>query len=472
MSIRWLDRCIGFLSTLILARLLAPDDFGVIAAASLAIGLADALFDANVQVALIKNKGVRDEHYHTAWTVRMMQCSLSTLLLMLAAPYVADYFNDPRVTRVVQALSLLILMNGLGNIWIIEFQKNMQFDKDFRFLFSRRVVGFLATVISAYLLQSYWAMVIGSLSGRAFGVAASYLMHAKRPRWCLEEFREIFVTSQWMLINSVIGYLTNNLHRILTGRHFSSPVLGAYTLANEISGLTSAELLGPLNRVLFPALARLKDNVAELKRTFLLAQNVQMLVVIPASVGMILVSRDLVLVLLGAKWEMAVPFIELTAWMGIFRSLISTSAVLNNVFGKLRQNVQASLLQLVLFVAMFYTFARFQDASEVILFRIAALALASGFVLLQVTMNFHFLRMREFFSGCVRPLLAAALMAAVIMVMNQYLVSGSLVALLAKVAAGALAYSAAIYLLWLAAGAPAGAEAFFHKKISGLLKRR
>ena len=101
---RWTDRSIAFVSTLILARLLVPEDFGVIAMASLVIGLADVFFELGVNVALIQNRTPSQEHYDTAWTLRIIQTTLAAIVVVIAAPLAATYFNDPRVTLVVQVL--------------------------------------------------------------------------------------------------------------------------------------------------------------------------------------------------------------------------------------------------------------------------------------------------------------------------------------------------------------------------------
>ena len=188
---RWTDRLIGFISTLILARVLVPEDFGVIAMASLVVGLLDVLLDLGVNVALIQNRTPSQAHYDSAWTLRLAQAATTALLIVIASPFAGDYFNDPRVTPVLQFMALSLFVAGLENIGTITFQKEMRFDLEYRFNFSKRIVAFLVTVTSAWLLHSYWALVFGTLAGRIFGVFLSYRMVAMRPRLCTEKMREI-----------------------------------------------------------------------------------------------------------------------------------------------------------------------------------------------------------------------------------------------------------------------------------------
>ena len=165
-AMRWTARLIGFVSTLILARLLAPEDFGVIAMASLVIGLADVFFELGVNVALIQNKAPSQEHYDTAWTLRIIQTTLAAIIVVIAAPLAATYFNDPRVTLVVQVMAVSLMLSGLENIGVVTFQKEMQFGREFQFLFCKRIVGFIVTIAAAWFIRSYWALVIGALAGR------------------------------------------------------------------------------------------------------------------------------------------------------------------------------------------------------------------------------------------------------------------------------------------------------------------
>ena len=122
------------------------------------------------------------------------------MVVVIAAPLAATYFNDPRVTLVVRALAVSLMLSGIENIAVVTFQKEMQFGKEFQFLFCKRIVGFIVTIGAAWVIRSYWALVIGALAGRTFGVALSFAIHPMRPRLSLKKFREIFSVSQWMLV--------------------------------------------------------------------------------------------------------------------------------------------------------------------------------------------------------------------------------------------------------------------------------
>ena len=256
----------------VLARLLAPEDFGVIAMASLVIGLADVLLNLGVHVPLIQNQDVTQDHYDSAWTLRLVQTGLSTAVIFALAPIGARYFGDPRVEIVLQVLSFQLILGGLENIGVVEFQKKMQFGAEFQLRITRRMIGFVTTLILAFSLRSYWALVAGMLTEKTAGLVLSFWMHPMRPRLSLRKFREIFGVSQWMLLLGVGQYLRRKLHRVLVGRWESAGVLGAYTLAHEIAAIPTTELLSPVNRPLFARLAQVQDDPIRLRDMFLLAQ--------------------------------------------------------------------------------------------------------------------------------------------------------------------------------------------------------
>lgn len=466
---RWMDRLIGLVSTVILARLLAPEDFGIIAMASVAIALADVMLDLGVNVALIRNRNATQAHYDTAWTIRLIQMSIATIVLVLTAPFAAEYFHDERVKPVLQVLAFSLLISGCENIGIVAFQKQMQFGAEFRFLFVRRIAGVSTTVIAAWLLHSYWALVIGALTGRAVGVVLSYWVHPMRPRLSFEKFREIFSISQWVLIRSIGTYAQHNLPRILVGRWSTAATMGAYTLADEISAMPSTELLAPLNRVLYPAFSEVQDNPEQLKRLFLLAQGVQALLAMPATVGLALVADEAVRIILGEKWLIAVPFIQVLALVGIAQALSSSCGYVLTILGKIRNLVLLVWAQLLLFVTFAFLLLPEQDPLAIAWLRFLVAAVGILLAFWAVTMALPVLRFRDIFQCSMRPSIGVATMAALLTFLP--FPPGIPVALLLifKITLGALGYLVTILGVWWLAGRPNGAESYLLGKAHAVL---
>ena len=140
---RWVTRCIGLLSMVILARLLAPQDYGLMAMAMLAYGLLETIAYAGVDLALMRKGADSREHFDTAWTIQLLQGGFVALLLLVAAPLTATYFSEPRVVAVIQLIALRAVIEGAQNIGIVSFRKELDFAREFRFTLYNKVINFL-----------------------------------------------------------------------------------------------------------------------------------------------------------------------------------------------------------------------------------------------------------------------------------------------------------------------------------------
>ncbi|MEL7537970.1 MAG: lipopolysaccharide biosynthesis protein [Pseudomonadota bacterium] len=467
-SMNWFNRLVGIISIAILARLLLPDDFGVIAMASLIVALADTVFNFGVHVPLIQRQDATQEHYDSAWTLRLLQTSLSTAALFLAAPYAADYFNDERVTIVAQCLSFTLLLAGLENIGIVDFQKKMQFGAEFRFRFIRRLVGFTVTVVLAYALRSYWAMVVGMLAEKLAGVVLSYAVHTMRPRFSFSKFREIFGVSQWMLIFSLGRYLRLKLHQLIVGRWEPTATVGAYSIANELSMMPTTAVLQPLNRALFPAFSKAQHTTERLKSLFLMAQSVQTLIAVPAAAGLALVADEIVLVLLGDNWGTAAGFVRILALINIAQALTTSGTYILLSTGRQRLNAIVMWSQVAIFAGLVMTPLVEKSAMDVARLLLVATMFGLAVQFYFVKRSIAGLRFRDIAACSVRPLIASSIMAAALIYLPFPVNTSAIVLLFGKATSGALVFVAATYGLWRAAGRPDGAEVYLADKIASI----
>ncbi len=465
-AMRWSDRLIGLISMVVLARLLTPADFGIIAMASVVVGLIDVLLDLGVNIALIHNHEADREDYDTAWTLRLCQAALVSIVIFFGAPLAADYYNNPLVTDVLRVMAFSVLIGGLENIGIVAFQKNMEFGKDFQFFFYKRVAGFAVTLIAAFLLHTYWAMVIGALSGRIVGVLLSYKMHPHRPRFSFSRLRHIWSFSQWVLVRNIGAYLDSSTDKLIVGGRTDAGIIGAYAVAGEIAAMPTTELLAPLGRVLFPAFVQKRDDPQAFARSVSTAIGVQALVAIPACVGLALVANDAVHVLLGAKWGQAVPLIQIMVFTNLLFALVHSGGYALLALGKVKMLAAVTWLQAVLFLGAAIALFPQSGAVELATMRLVAVVAGSLVLIGIVLTQIEALSPRAFFMPLLRPLLASGGMALLLIQLHPLLAGlAPLVRLLAEIASGGLAYVGGITIMWLLAHRPEGAEAYLLKNI-------
>jgi len=468
-AMRWADRLIGIASTFILARILVPDDFGIVAMASVVVAFADIIFDLGINVALIQKKNPSQAYYNTAWTLRILQTACVAAVLMVLAPFAAEYYKDARVTAAVQLMALSVLVAAFENVGIIDFQKELRFGDDARHVLFKRLVGFGITVVLTLVLQSYWGMILGALCGRLAATIRSYIVHPMRPRFALTEMRAIFSVSQWVLVKNVSAFLDQKLHIFLVGGMAKTNVTGGYTLASEISDVPGTDLLAPINRVLFPAFARARDNLQELTALLLRAQAIQMMVTFPACVGFVLTAHEFVPVALGEKWLFIVPFIQILALSNIIQSVSSSANYVLTVIGQIRLLALTSWIQIGIFCAGAALLHADLSPERVAQLRLGAILLTFGVSYAILMRHIPGLSIRMLARGSGRPALGCLAMVVALLVLQAEVTAPLWVLLLLKVALGGVVYCAVVLGLWRLAGRPDGAEAYFLGK---LLPRR
>ena len=317
------ERSLGLISTIILARLLVPADFGLVAMAISVIAMVEIATAFSFDVMLIHRKAPSQELYNSAWTLNiLLGATCAGLSAALAVP-AAAFFNEPRLVAVLLWLALGWLAQGFENIGIVEFRRSMDFAQEFRILVGKKVVGFVVTVALAIWLESYWALVAGTVASKISGVVLSYAMHPYRPRPSLGAARELFTFSVWLLLNNVLVFATTRLSHFLIGRALGPTPLGLYTVGSEVANLPTTELVSTINRAVFPGLARMSNDVEGMRKTYLDVTGVIAAFSFPAAAGLAAVATPVVTLVLGTKWLDAVPVIRILAVAGAITVLSS-----------------------------------------------------------------------------------------------------------------------------------------------------
>jgi PST family polysaccharide transporter len=203
-SARMADRAIGFVSMAILARLLAPADFGLIAMATALVALVETLGAFSFDWALVREEHLDRSKLDTAWTLRVCIDGALAALIMIAGQGAALFYDDPRLGPVSILLAGAFLLSAFENIGTVYFRRELTLNKEFWLRFCGKLAGFAATVPLAFALRSYWALLAGVLAQKAAIVVLSYFMHPHRPRLDLSQSRSLLGFSMWLQLKSVL----------------------------------------------------------------------------------------------------------------------------------------------------------------------------------------------------------------------------------------------------------------------------
>jgi lipopolysaccharide exporter len=453
-------RLLGLISTLILVRLLAPSDFGLLALAASFAQSIDGMMILGTEEAVIRQHSPDRQVYDTAWTLNVIRGLTVTAIVLLSAVPVARFFDDPRLVTVLLVVALPPLLDGLSNIGTVDFRRDMQFHKEFAIMVVPKFFGITATLTAAFVHPSYTALLYGILTNQTLRSAMSYVMHPFRPRFSLRAWRGLVGYSLWTWLLSLAILLRNRSDTLFLGRMTNSTAVGVYSVGDEVAALPTSELVEPLCRASFAGFAAAHREGVVVTETFLRLIGSAVIVTLPAGVGLALVAAPLVRLAFGPAWDAAVPVLQVLGLAGIMTVFGQISLHLmsaHSLLGRLTFVALAgAVLRIVLLLLLIPKFG-VTGAAWAAAIAICADQAATLFMALQ-----HLrIRFRSFISQIVRPLLAACAMTIGVLATEAWhaLDGSAAETLIVRALVGAITYAIVLLVTWIAAGQPDGPEA-------------
>ena len=456
-SLRWVVRGLGFLRVIVLARLLAPDDFGVFTIGIIVLGFIEFLSEGGIEFALIREQAASREHFDSAWTIQIILGLLTGALIFASAPLVASIFNEPRAELVVQIIALRPAFNAFTNIGVVFFLKEFDFRKEFLFDVVRNLIDATTTIVLAVILMNYIALVLGAVTGAALATVFSYIIHPYRPRFCFKKIREIWSFSGWLLVSYATEQIADLIDRTVIGVIAAANVLGIYQMASSLGGVIMQSTIFPLWRGLFPAYAKLVDKPAELAQAYYSVFAWVVLISCAAGFGIASVAPDLVVVLLGEKWIRAIALVPYLAIAIAIAGIVDTPLLILTALGHTKLCAIQSLIRVVLLAIALPLAGTVWGAEGV------AKALF-GVAILHSPIPFYFLTRKTSISPVAiflhawRPVISGGMLFLVVSIVADSLDMHPAMALGVEIVSGGIAFVACNFVFWAISGRPSGPE--------------
>lgn len=469
-GLRLADRALGLASTLVLARLLLPSDFGIVAVAMSFVAAVEVLGSLGLDLSLLRRRQLERAQLDAVWSLNLAIGAGCSVALAAAALPVTAAFGEPRLLPVLLVLAALPIVGAIENVGTVYFRRELNFAAEFRWQIVKRLSSVLVTVALAVALRSYWALVAGIVVGRLLGTALSYVLHPYRPRWRHHGWGELRGFSLAMFLHSAAQLVRSRLPDVAVGHGFGMRWAGLNTVAAEVAALPSTELAAPLNRVLLPVLGRLHAGEADLKRALLASLSALASTALPAAIGLSLLAPDLIRLLLGAQWTEAGPLLQVMALAGGITVLQGPSLPVLIQAGQMKQLAMAQWISTAALLAALGWVLR-SGRPELLGWPM----LAGSIVLTPLSLGFASRASRctvvDLLRMLLRPLLACAIMVTVVLFLLDAFgdARGSWTAMIAAAAVGAGAFAAASMLLWRLAGRPADGDVLALRHALGLI---
>jgi lipopolysaccharide exporter len=464
-------RFIGLVNTMILARLLAPEEFGLVAMAMIVVAFVDAFNDMGLDMALIRERDLPYSRYKTAWTLSVVVGAVNASLLAYAAPFVAAFYEDPRLENLIYAMALLPLINGMNNPRVADFRREMMFSKDFKHQIVSRLSAFPVAVIAAFVLQSYWALVVGMLANGVASLVVGYVMRPFLPTPSLVGWRKLLGFSIWVQIRSVGLVLASRFDQLVIGKTLDAGDVGGYRVCQEIAQMATVEAILPLGRALLPGYSALQDSEARRRRAFLMVLGGYGAIALALGGGLFCLSSEVIVLLLGAKWIEFAGVFQLLVVAAMLAAISGAGGPFLVSLGQVRTVALISWIRLGLVVA---------GLSAAVPLGAGLTEFASVRVLVSLVMLAVVLRACLVASGASAWELVAALHRPVLAMLAMGLMIewgiptvelNLILELVWKVFVGAVTYIVVLELLWLLGGRPDGFEKETNSRAWSLVRR-
>ena len=464
-AVRMVNRLLGLASVLILARLLTPEDFGLVALAFSIFGAIEACMAIGVETQLMRTKDPDRKLYDTAFTLNLLRAGLLGLLLAVCAAPLAAYMREARLETVILLLAAYAASGGLTNIGTVDFMRNLDFRRDFILQASPRLVQALTGIVLAFLLRDYWALLIAICVGRIATLILGYAMRPYRPRLTLVAWRSLVSVSFWSWMLGIAYMLRDRLDNLVIGRTLGPVQVGLYSVSSEIAQLPTSELVGPITNASMPGFAASlrADAKANTADAFLRIAALTVLIAMPTGLGVSLVAAPVVLLALGPAWQAAAPLIAVLSIAMIPVALGMIASALMVAHLRIRRVCMVTACAAALRIGILITVVP-QFGLTGLVWGVAAALAAENLLLVSSGLRITGADPRRLLGGLWRPLIAGGAMALLLWSMGLGWappVAGfgpAIGSLATSVSTGFLTYVSVLVALWFAAGRPSGAE--------------
>jgi O-antigen/teichoic acid export membrane protein len=345
-------KIIFLVRTIVLAKLLIPDDFGLLAVSLVAVGFLMTVTNLGMVPALVQHISPNEQQYNTAWTIGILRASLIAFIVFLTAPLIADLFAEPRAVDLIRVMALRPVLEAAASIKLADLTRSLRFQPLAFVYLPESLTNMIVSIILAPFF-GVWALVVGFLAGMVVFILMSYIMAPHPPKllWDINSTLPLIKFGRWILLVGIIATLGSSLLQMVISRKLGVMELGLYYLAAKLAFIpyeVSSEVVGS---VAFPIYARLQTDAEKVFRLFRAILLTVSAILIPTCFLMIVLAPSLVTNVLGSKWEGTVTLIQLLALVniiGLFGDM--TIPILKGV-GLPHHQVAIELIQTTLLVA-------------------------------------------------------------------------------------------------------------------------
>lgn len=302
---RFSNQGVSFIFSIILARILAPRDFGIVAMIGIFFAVAQSFVDSGFSNALVRKTDRREEDLSTCFYFNIGVGIVAYIVLFLIAPFIADFYNQPILSPIIRITGLGVVLNSLCVVQQALFTIRIDFKSQAKVTLSATIISGIVGVVLAYLEYGVWALVWQGVVMSLVRMGLLWLMSKWRPKagFSKDSFHYLFGYGSKILASGLLDTIYNNIYPIVIGKFYSPAQLGNYSRALSFAQLPSSNITGILQRVTFPVLSTIQDDIPRLQTNYRRLLKLSAFIVFPLMMGLAAVAFPLIRVVLTPKWE-------------------------------------------------------------------------------------------------------------------------------------------------------------------------
>ena len=471
-------RGLGFFSTLILVRILSPDDFGLVGLAAGTYAILDTLTATGFNLAIIRMRDPEPRHYDTAWTMNVLRGLVIASALALTARLQAEFMGDARIAGLMWLLAGTAILQSLESIRLVDRQRELRFETIMLYNVVGKISSFCIVLPLAFIMRNYWPLVLSIFFSRLFvTIPLSYVLAPYRPRLTLAGWHDLFHFSKWLTLGNLCSVIDLQMMNFIVGRFVGMQAVGLFQVTNQIAALPISEIAAPIRQPVYAGFSKIHHDIEQLRQNFFRGFELQWIVILPLSLGISVTASDVTAIFLGQQWTAAVPLLPVIA---LYALVDAISAYTHNLFIVTdRQRIYTLTYYAAIAIRLPITIAATMDYG--LMGAALAMLVTSGInTLIWMAQVKPVLNagLRDFLRVSWRVSLSGGVLCAAVLGTSQLLPvpttgGGELAVFATKVAVGAAAYFLALLGFWLLAGAPADSgERELLRQAKHLLVRR
>lgn len=327
---------VTFMVSIILARLLSPDEYGLIGILTIFIAIFNAIVDSGFTNALIRKRDVTDTDYSTVfYTNLILSVVLATVLFFSAKP-ISVFFERPELISLTKVMSSVVVINALAIVQRARTTKAIDFKTQTKITFISSVGSGITGIAMAYLDYGVWALVVQQVSNQLLSTLLFWLYNRWMPKliFSLVSFKEMWAFGSKLLVSGLIDTTWKEIYQVVIGKCYSPVTLGLYTRAKQFADLCSSNLTSVVQRVSYPVLSSIQEDRERLKSAYQRVIKTTMLPTFVLMLGMAACAKPMIQVLIGEQWLECVPMLQIICTSGMLYPLHAINLNMLQVQGR------------------------------------------------------------------------------------------------------------------------------------------